>query len=215
MRDSFADKVRKTMEQLGAGGTIALDERQGLALDERQGLALDERQGLVTAEAIFDALGVALKKSKDRTRTALRDLKRSGEIESAGRGVYRWLGKKRPEPEIKIAMWKLLRARRVVTISDLRELAGASEAYAAEWLRTLAKRGIVRKIRKANPATYQLTKDTVELPSPSGQGLPDFTDNAMKLRELRKRRKEEALQSLERAAAAIADAKAALTSMEE
>jgi|GEM_PF-604794 len=207
MRDSFADKVRKTMEQLGGGDTLVLDERQGLALDERQ--------GLVTAEAIFDALGVALKKSKDRTRTALRDLKRSGEIESAGRGVYRWLGKKRPEPEIKIAMWKLLRARRVVTISDLRELAGASEAYAAEWLRTLAKRGIVRKIRKANPATYQLTKDTVELPSPSGQGLPDFTDNAMKLRELRKRRKEEALQSLERAAAAIADAKAALTSMEE
>jgi DNA-binding transcriptional ArsR family regulator len=191
MRDSFADKVRKTMEQLGGGDT----------------LVLDERQGLVTAEAIFDALGVALKKSKDRTRTALRDLKRSGEIESAGRGVYRWLGKKRPEPEIKIAMWKLLRARRVVTISDLRELAGASEAYAAEWLRTLAKRGIVRKIRKANPATYQLAKDTVE--------LPDLTDNAMKLRELRKRRKEEALQSLDRAAAAIADAKAALTSMEE
>jgi len=178
MKGSFADKVRKVMEQLGGGDT------------------------LVTTDAIYDALGVALPESKRRVRTAIKDLKKSGEIESVDRGVYRWLGKTAPAPEIREAMWKLLRARRVVTVDDLRELAGASKRYAREWLLTLAKHGVVRK----TGARYQLIKDTIV--------MPDLADNAEKLREIRRRKKAEALRSLEQAAAAIASAKTALTSME-
>jgi hypothetical protein len=44
--------------------------------------------------------------------------------------------------------------------------------------------------------------------------MPDLAENAMKLREIRRRKKEAALRSLDRAAAALADARATLSEME-
>lgn len=179
MKETRADTVRKLMAQLSEGGT------------------------LVTTEAIFDALGAALPATRRKIRDTIKDLKRTGEIESVDRGVYRWHGgKPASAPEIREVMWRLLRARRVVTVDDLRELADASEHYAKEWLLTLAKHGVVRK----TGARYQLIKDTLV--------MPDLTDNAEKLREIRRRKIAAALRSLDRAAAAIASAKTALNEME-
>ena len=53
-------------------------------------------------------------------------------------------------------MWRLLRARKVVSYDDLQELAGASRSYAREWMATLIKREVVRKLSKGR---YQLIND--------------------------------------------------------
>lgn len=179
MKGSFADKIRKTMEALGGGGDG------------------------VTIDTICEAAGIVLGKSRSRVSTALRDLGRSGEVEQVSRGVYRWRGNGHKKPEIREAMWKLLRARRVVDVDDLQELAGASRKYAEEWLRTLDRHGVVRKLRAGR---YQLVKDRVAMP------VPD--DNTMKLREIRAKRKAAALDALARAEAAITEAKIAIEEIE-
>lgn len=179
MKGSFADKIRKTMEALGSDGAD------------------------VTVDAICQETGIVLNKTKNKVFGTLRDFRRSGEVERVSRGVYRWVGGGRKKPEIREAMWKLLRARRVVTIADLQELAGASRTYAEEWLGTLHKHGVVRRIR---PGRYQLIKDRV--------AMPDLTDNRLKLRENRAKQKAAALEALSRAQAAITEAKETIEGME-
>lgn len=48
--------------------------------------------------------------------------------------------------QLKTIMWRLLRARKVITYDDLQELTGASRSYAQEWMSGLIKKGFARKI---------------------------------------------------------------------
>jgi len=155
MRNSFADKIRKTVEKLDTDHTG------------------------ITARAIFDDLGISLSETKSRAYSTLRDLTRSGEVERIGRGIYRWRGKKKGKPEIRKIMWRILRARRNITVEDLMELAGASEAYAREWLQMLDRREIVKHMGRGR---YRLINDTVT--------MPDDREKALKLRMIRQRKKE-------------------------
>ena len=75
-------------------------------------------------------------------------------------GVYNYRGKQGGKPEIQEVMWRLLRSRRTVTVEDLQEMAEAEESYVLEWLRMLIRRGIVRE----SGGSYQMIKDTVEMP---------------------------------------------------
>lgn len=50
------------------------------------------------------------------------------------------------KPQIKTVMWRLFRARKVITYDDLQELAGASRKYAQEWMAGLIKKGFAKKI---------------------------------------------------------------------
>jgi len=136
MKNSFADKIRKTVAELGGDGSE------------------------VTAHAIFDTLGITLSATKSRVYYTLRDLRKSGEVERVDKGLYRWRGKQAP-PELRQKMWKLLRKRFSVTVEDLMELAGASEQYAKEWLTALHRRGVIQRIQ---PGHYRIIKDTVEMP---------------------------------------------------
>ncbi|MBA3012941.1 MAG: hypothetical protein KKF12_18525 [Proteobacteria bacterium] len=69
---------------------------------------------------------------------------------------------KHEKTQIKTIMWRLLRSRKVVTYEDLQELAGASRSYAQEWMATLIKREVVRKLSKGR---YQLINDAApEIP---------------------------------------------------
>ena len=55
---------------------------------------------------------------------------------------------KTEKQSIKAIMWRLLRARKVVTYDELQELAGASRPYAQEWMADLVREGIVKKLSK-------------------------------------------------------------------
>lgn len=152
MRGSFAGEVRKIIA--GTLGEISISE-------------------------ISDRLGIALPKTKKRLYTTIRDLLRAGEIERRREGVYAWKEKAR-KPERREVMWRLLRARIIVTVEDLQEMAGVSREYAEEWLRMLVKKEIVRKTGKI----YRLLSAPVE--------MPENTEKAGQLRDLRKRMAEAA-----------------------
>jgi len=80
----------------------------------------------------------------------------------------------RPEKtKIKTVMWRLLQARKLVTYDDLQELSGASRIYAQEWMATLLKREVVKKLSKGR---YQLVCDTpLEPVSTKGKASSKFS----------------------------------------
>ena len=53
---------------------------------------------------------------------------------------------KSEKQQLKTIMWRLFKARKVVTYDDLQELSGASRKYAQEWMAGLIKKRIARRI---------------------------------------------------------------------
>ena len=149
MRDSFANRVR----------TI-LRNRQG---------------GDVTVAEIARPLDCVFKADKLPIYQALRDMRKSGEVA----GVYRWVGRGDQKPQLQQVMWRVLRARRMVTVEDLQELSGAGAEYANVWLRMLVAREVVRKNTNG---TYQLVRDVV--------AMPVNEKNIQKQRRLRRQQRE-------------------------
>ncbi len=141
-----------------------------------------------SAKDLGDRAGVQTYAEQRRIHWMLRDLKRTGELESVERGRYR-LGadsRKKAVPQKQEVMWRVLRGKRRVTAEDLMEFAAVSANYAKQWLRMLVKRGVVRDLGQGK---YQLVKDSIESPAD--------VEKAEKLRELRARKKAEALAALE------------------
>ena len=153
MRESFAGKIREAAKTLGAGG------REFKADD------LGDRTGLQTRSDL-----------KRMYRTVI-DFTRAGEIERVNRGVYRYCGRPSKKPQAQLIMWRILRARRTVTVEDLQELAGASAGYIKEWFRMLRRRGIVQKV---SDGKYRLVHDPVE--------MPRNEEKAEKLRDIREKK---------------------------
>jgi hypothetical protein len=138
----------------------------------------------------------------------LDDLIQAGEITRVEPGVHQWANKPRPA-QLREVMWRLIRARKVVSVDDLMELSGAGEEYVKEYLRMLVKRGIVRKVQGSGlkpvqgSGKYQLVKD-------EGIAAPEDRGKAEKLRAIR-RKKAEALEALDNAFMAITQARMAIT----
>jgi hypothetical protein len=128
-----------------------------------------------------------------RVHTAVRDMCISGEMRRIDVGLYAYIGKGKQPVEKRDAMWRLLRARRAVTVDDLVTLCGVADGYAQEWLRMLVKNEAVRKTGD----TYRLVKDT------GPKGMPGRDDNAAKLRDIRRKKRQAALDNITRAAAEI------------
>ena len=170
----FSEKVREVYRK--AGGSPVPNEDVAVALD------------------LFG-------KTRARLSPTQRDMLKRGEIERVSEGVYRWTAKPKPS-QIREAMWRIVRARRTVTVADMVEMAGAAENYAEEYLRLLLRRGIVRGIA-GHPAKYQLVKD-------DGPATPQDTDKADRLRRNRLAKKE-ALAALDDAFIAINRARMAIT----
>ena len=177
----FADKVRKIMVELGKGGREIAVADVALRLD------------------------LISKLEKRPVYGAMSDFMDAGEVERVRPGVYRYIGKKKDVPEKRVVMWRLLRARRMVTISDLEELAGVCGEYARQWLTMLIRRGIVVRIGEDK---YRLKNDPVV--------MPEDEDKAEQLRKLRARNKQTlsailaAQNALLAAGTAMTEAKAAL-----
>lgn len=144
-------------------------------------------------------------KGRGRLTSAQRDLLKSGEISRVSEGVYVWANRSSPT-QIREAMWRVIRARRAVSVADLMELTGASENYALEYLRMLVRREAVKKISKAEGVIYRLVVD-------AGTEAPKDESKAERLRRIRERKKE-ALAALDEAWLAINRARMAITETE-
>ena len=118
---------------------------------------------------------VAGRKVHVMIQDVMRDLVRSGEAVRAAQGVYRWAARKEPV-QLRQKMWSILRARRVVSVEDLMELAGASRGYALEWARMLERNELVRRL---DDGRVQLLHDPVI--------MPENTAKAEQLKALRRR----------------------------
>ncbi len=151
-------------------------------------------QDEITATQLVEHLGLSTSKQKPSVYCTLTDMKSRGEIVSVSRGVYRYKTVKK-KPFVRTVMWRILRSRKKVKVEDLIELAGASEPYAVEWLRMLKKRNIVKKMKGGS---YRLVNDVVN--------EPVSLERAERLKNWRKRKKA-AMAALDRASAAIDDAR--------
>ena len=170
-------------------------------LNDRIREYLSSRPSGATINAKAQALRVSPGKDRRTLANRLRDMVSRGELERIGRGAYR-LAPKTGAPQLREVMWRLLRARRSVTVDDLVELSGASRAYAHEFLQALVRQGVVKK---PDHTTFQLAADPV--------ALPENTAKTEKLRRAREAKKT-ALASLDAAFAAIAEARMAVAEID-
>lgn len=141
---------------------------------------LQERGLPITCEELGHEAGVKTRRECQAVRWTVRDMLKRGELERVEPGVFRLASSSQDPPQIQEKMWRVLRARRRVTVEDLQELAGASRLYALEWLQMLVKYEIVRK---GDDGLYQMVKDPVE--------MPRNRKKAEKLRRLRRKWAEE------------------------
>ena len=149
----------------------------------------------VTLDAIFRAVEARREAEQKKVTTVLSELYQAGRIRRISRGLYGApLATNAPaKREKRQIMWSILRMRKRVRAEDLVEMADVCEDYALEWLRMLLKQGVVR--RELPPegsmvrAVWHLLQDSVE--------MPECRQNAEKLRELRKKRKESLLQAMD------------------
>lgn len=165
--------------------------------------------GEATVAELSHALMIQTRAAHKRMLNALSDLKQAGRIVRTRQGVYAPAKGEKP-PEIREIMWRLLRMRRRITVDDLVEMAGASVKYSHDWLQMLESRGVVRKLTQgaaSNPCVWQLISDTVEMPAD--------TNNAVRLRELRKKKKQQAMADLLAARELIGKACLAINEMED
>lgn len=177
---SFANRIREAARELGATGAV------------------------IEASELIDRAGLQSYAEKRRMYQAVKDMVKRGELEPAGVGRYLWVARRRPLAEIREAMWRVLRARRRVSVEDLMELCRASREYAREWLRMLERRGVVRK---EEGKVYRIVSDPVAMPRDDAK--------AARLRALRAARKAEALAALDEAKRAIAKAREAVSGLTE
>lgn len=168
--------VRKQMRILGAGGR-----------------EINYQELATCCDLVFNV-------DKQYMYGVVKNMRKSGEIERIRRGVCIYKGK--DKPHLHEIMWRFLRARKVVTIDDLREIAGASRNYATEWMRMLQKHELVKVIRTGNLRKYQLISDQV--------AVPQNDEKAKKFRGIRKQKKREALVALGEAQNAISRARKAV-----
>ena len=128
--------------------------------------------------ALALALDLVTKKDKAPLYATLRDFLNSSEICEIGPKSYAYMGRA-GRPDIRSAMWAILRMRKAATIEDLQELSGASRAYAEEFIRMLQKRGAAEKAGSRNgSAVFRLVID-------SGPQVPEDTAKVERLRNIR------------------------------
>lgn len=156
----------------------------------------------VTRQDLGDRLGIQTRKDMRRVDEAVKALIKSGDLAPQGGGVYRWTGQA-AKPSKQEVMWRYLRARRAVTAEELQEVAGATADYVREWLRLLVTQKLVRR----EGENFRLVKDPG----------PEPPRNESKAEYLKRRRKQKklALAKLDAAFAAVAEARMAVSQLEE
>ena len=117
------------------------------------------REKIKKLNSVFCAADLQ-EQNQEKLRSVLKAMVKTGEITRVARGKYQYVGEKTGSTTMQQKAWKIIRARKKVTIEDIIELAGMTKNYAQDWLNTLKANGIVKKASKQ----YILIKDTVSMP---------------------------------------------------
>jgi hypothetical protein len=159
---------------------------KGLSLNDRVRQEAQNCGGTFSYGDLGDKLGLQSRADLDHVKRAVRNLVESGEIVRVRPGWFNWQGKNPGPPNQKEVMWRVLRARRVVTVTDLQELAGASREYAQEFMGRLEKQGVVQRLSAPGGANHP---DKFRLVDDPGPELPRDEDKAEYLRRRREQKK--------------------------
>lgn len=149
----------------------------------------EQNNGEASVDAVSKAMMAQTRQQHKNILNTLSELYRMGKLQRPRQGVYApaILSKK---PDIREAMWRVLRMRKRVTVEDMMTMADASQIYAREWLRMLADRGVIRKIQEpGTTAIWVLVRDSVETPLDE--------EKAARLRDIRARKKAELTNRIE------------------
>jgi predicted transcriptional regulator of viral defense system len=151
------------------------------ALQIERGMA-----GTFGVDDLADKLGIQTFADKDQLRRRqVASLVKGGELVRVKPGRYRWRGGLSGPSNQKQVMWRVLRARKLVTAPDLMELAGAGFEYACEFLQRLEKQGAVQQVGKVKAGEYRKYR----LVNDPGPELPRDYDKAEYLRRRREQQK--------------------------
>jgi len=175
MKETFAGKVRKIIKS---------------------------SRGEISTQEIAEELDLVFKKEKKVLYQTLRDFVSSGEIEKIRNRVFVYKGSQKPAQSQEI-MWRVLRARKKVTVDDLIEISGADERYVKEWLQMLVRREIVRKYANGN---YLMIKDMLD--------MPRNEEKAERLRRIRSEKKK-ALDAIDKVVTVALEARMAVVEISE
>jgi hypothetical protein len=170
----------------------------------------------ITLSDLANEVDMILNADRHRLNETLGDMRKTGEVERITPGVVAYRGRPRDAvPDVRSAMWSVLRMRKSVTLDDLQELAGAGKRYAREFLAMLAKRGCIERIPKENGRfLYRLIQD----PGPQTPTDSEKADRLRALREAKKRAIEQldlAGESLIAATHAVVQARMAINDISE
>jgi hypothetical protein len=139
-------------------------------------------------QKIAEQLDLVSDAAKQPLYTVIRDFVKSGEITRVEPNQYLYVGtlaERCEQPQLREIMWRILRARRSVTVDDLMELTGASREYAGQWLRMLVRQGMAdKRIDRhmgGTQANWVLVSDPVAMPTDDSK--------AERLRQIRERKK--------------------------
>lgn len=117
---------------------------------------------------LADKMALNQRQKKQAYNILYHMVERDNEAEKIKPGVYRYIGRKRI-PFEQVA-WRILRARKRVTVPDLVELVGMGEHYARQWLKSLEGNGIIKCIgggalgKENKPKIWKLMHDPVVMP---------------------------------------------------
>jgi hypothetical protein len=170
---------------------------QAISLAARVFNAVKELGGEVTTTAIFDRLCLQTRAAEKTALNALSDMTRTGRVLRVRQGVYTIPAMQGVGISKQERMWRVIRARRRVTVADLQELADVTGNYAKEYLLMLSKHSVMLRQPqpKNRPHVWVLINDPVI--------MPENKDKAARLRASRLTAKSAALQALDQAGAAI------------
>jgi predicted transcriptional regulator len=166
-------------------------------------------EGWVPREELRQHLDLAGPGERKKLSTAICELVEQGRLERKGSQAVRALEPEAGAPQKQEVMWRILRAKRLVTSDNLAALAQVNRSYAQQWLQGLIRMGLVENIgpSRYQGGHYRLLRDP-------GPQLPRDEHKAGRLKAWKQKRRE-ALAKLDAAFAAVAEARLAVSDLEE
>lgn len=103
-------------------------------------------KNIVPVEDLVRELGVCEQLEKSLLYSNLCRMYQRGEVERMAVGLYALKDPSMRSGTIQRKLWLVLRARRSVALSDLRELAEATEQQASDFIASMEARGVVNRV---------------------------------------------------------------------
>jgi hypothetical protein len=152
---------------------------QGFAARVRESAAmLGARGEPFSSNQLVERLGMAQCEKRAALHLVFLDMRRRGELQNVGGGIYRYLGAESPTQKQEV-MWQLLRFKKMLTVEDLQELSGACRKYCEEFLCHLVGSGVLKRYDNGD---HKLLKDS--------EDMPPFREKAERLRLLRSKKRD-------------------------